>query len=293
MSRLMVSPVELRSGARRYPDAQVAVEGVSKAFQAEPSILSRLRSRPPERYVALEDVNLAIKKNTFVSIIGPSGCGKSTLLNLIAGLDRPSSGQILVDGERIKGPGPDRGIIFQNYALMPWLTALGNVEYAVETVCPELSRAQVKERARHYLTMVGLERSMHRYPKQISGGMKQRVAIARALSINPTILLMDEPFGALDALTRAYLQEEVLRIWENNRVTVVLITHSIEEALLLSDQIVLMSRGPAARIADVIDLPPLRPRQRSVIDQHPDFLAVKIRLEEHLLNETRAVEERT
>jgi nitrate/nitrite transport system ATP-binding protein len=293
MRATMVYTLEPRSAARRFPDAQVAVEAVSKVFQAESSLLSRLRSRPPERYVALEDVDLAIKKNTFVSIIGPSGCGKSTLLNLIAGLDRPSSGQILVDGERIKGPGPDRGIIFQNYALMPWLTALGNVEYAVETVAPELSRAQVKERARHYLNMVGLERSMHRYPKQISGGMKQRVAIARALSINPTILLMDEPFGALDALTRAYLQEEVLRIWENNRITVVLITHSIEEALLLSDQIVLMSRGPAARIADVIDLPPLRPRQRSVIDQHPDFLAVKIRLEEHLLNETRAVEEHT
>jgi nitrate/nitrite transport system ATP-binding protein len=289
----MVShPVPLPA-VRRFPEAQVAVEGVSKVFQAEASLLSRLRSKPVDRYVALEDVNLAINKNTFVSIIGPSGCGKSTLLNLIAGLDRPSSGQILVDSVRIKGPGPDRGIIFQNYALMPWLTALGNVEYAVETACPELSRAQAKERARQYLAMVGLERAMHRYPKEISGGMKQRVAIARALSINPSILLMDEPFGALDALTRAYLQEEVLRIWEDNRITVVLITHSIEEALLLSDQIVLMSRGPAATIADVIDVPAVRPRQRSVIEQHPDFLAIKLRLEEHLLNETRAVEERT
>jgi nitrate/nitrite transport system ATP-binding protein len=289
----MVShPVSLPA-VRRFPEAQVAVEGVSKVFQAEASLLSRLRSKPVDRYVALEDVNLAINKNTFVSIIGPSGCGKSTLLNLIAGLDRPSSGQILVDSVRIKGPGPDRGIIFQNYALMPWLTALGNVEYAVETACPDLSRAQAKERARQYLAMVGLERAMHRYPKEISGGMKQRVAIARALSINPSILLMDEPFGALDALTRAYLQEEVLRIWEDNRITVVLITHSIEEALLLSDQIVLMSRGPAATIADVIDVPAVRPRQRSVIEQHPDFLAIKLRLEEHLLNETRAVEERT
>jgi nitrate/nitrite transport system ATP-binding protein len=288
----MVSPPATVSAVRRFPEAQVAVESVSKVFQAETSLFSRLRSKPVDRYVALEDVNLAINKNTFVSIIGPSGCGKSTLLNLIAGLDLPSSGQILVEGERIKGPGPDRGVIFQNYALMPWLTALGNVEYAVETACPELSRGQAKERARHYLTMVGLERAMHRYPKEISGGMKQRVAIARALSINPNILLMDEPFGALDALTRAYLQEEVLRIWENNRITVVLITHSIEEALLLSDQIVLMSRGPAATIADVIDVPAVRPRQRSVIEQHPEFLAIKLRLEEHLLNETRAVEER-
>lgn len=293
MAPTMVLPSSHSSGVRRFPEAQVAVEGVSKLFQAEASLLSRLRSKSVDRYVALEDVNLAINKNTFVSIIGPSGCGKSTLLNLIAGLDRPSGGQILVDGERIKGPGPDRGIIFQNYALMPWLTALGNVEYAVETVCPELSRGQAKERARHYLATVGLERAMHRYPKELSGGMKQRVAIARALSINPSILLMDEPFGALDALTRAYLQEEVLRIWENNRITVVLITHSIEEALLLSDQIVLMSRGPAATIADVINVPSIRPRQRSLIDQHPEFLAIKLRLEEHLLNETRAVEERS
>lgn len=292
MSLSMTTVPAAISAVRHFPEAQVSVESVSKIFEAETSFLTRLLRRPTDRYVALEDVNLAIKKNTFVSIIGPSGCGKSTLLNLIAGLDRPSCGQILVDGERIKGPGPDRGIIFQNYALMPWLTALGNVEYAVSTACPGLSRGQAKERARHYLAMVGLDRAMHRYPKEISGGMKQRVAIARALSINPNILLMDEPFGALDALTRAYMQEEVLRIWENNRITVVLITHSIEEALLLSDQIVLMSRGPAATIADVIQVPSLRPRQRSVIEQHPDFLAIKLRLEEHLLNETRAVEER-
>lgn len=276
----------------RFPDAQVRVEGVSKVFSAERGLLASLSRRKSSGYVALEDVSLSIEKNTFVSIIGPSGCGKSTLLNLIAGLDRPTSGQILVEGQRVRGPGPDRGIIFQNYALMPWLTALGNVEYAVETACPNLSRGQARERARDYLTMVGLERAMHRYPKQISGGMKQRVAIARALSINPNILLMDEPFGALDALTRSYLQEEVLRIWEDHRVTVVLITHSIEEALLLSDQIVLMSRGPAATIADVINLPALRPRQRSVIEQHPEFVAIKMRLEEHLLQETRALEER-
>lgn len=274
-----------------YPEAQIQVEGVGKVFATETGLLGSLRRRRPSGYIALEAVDLRIEQNTFVSIIGPSGCGKSTLLNLIAGLDRVSSGQILVNGQRITGPGPDRGIIFQNYALMPWLTVLGNVEYAVQTACPSLSRAQVRERAREHLVTVGLERAMHRYPKQISGGMKQRVAIARALSINPSILLMDEPFGALDALTRAYLQDEVLRIWEEHRITVVLITHSIEEALLLSDRIVLMSRGPAATIADVIDLPAVRPRQRSLIEQHPDFLAVKQRLEEHLLRETRAVEE--
>jgi nitrate/nitrite transport system ATP-binding protein len=293
MTSSALTPTPADELGQRFPDAQVRVEGVSKVFSADSGLFASLTRRRPSGYVALEDVSLRIEKNTFVSIIGPSGCGKSTLLNLIAGLDRPSAGQILVEGERVRGPGPDRGIIFQNYALMPWLTALGNVEYAVETACPELSRGQARERAREYLRMVGLERAMHRYPKQISGGMKQRVAIARALSINPSILLMDEPFGALDALTRSYLQEEVLRIWEDHRVTVVLITHSIEEALLLSDQIVLMSRGPAATIADVINLPPVRPRQRSVIEQHPEFLAIKLRLEEHLLNETRAVEERT
>ncbi|WP_126147607.1 ABC transporter ATP-binding protein [Synechococcus elongatus] len=272
--------------------AQLLIEQVGKVFTVNsPSLLDRLRQRSPKRYVALEDVNLAIASNTFVSIIGPSGCGKSTLLNLIAGLDLPTSGQILLDGQRIRSPGPDRGIVFQNYALMPWMTALENVIFAVETARPNLSKSQAREVAREHLELVGLTKAADRYPGQISGGMKQRVAIARALSIRPKLLLMDEPFGALDALTRGYLQEEVLRIWEANKLSVVLITHSIDEALLLSDRIVVMSRGPRATIREVIDLPAVRPRQRSVIEEDERFVKIKLRLEEHLFNETRAVEE--
>ena len=273
-------------------ECHVAVEQVSKSFAITDKSfwLSRKKAN---LYQAIQDINLTIRKNTFVSIIGPSGCGKSTLLNLIAGLDQPTTGSISVNNRVIQGPGPDRGIIFQNYALMPWLTALQNVEYAVETACPKLTKSQARERARDFLTMVGLERAMNRYPKQISGGMKQRVAIARALSIDPDILLMDEPFGALDALTRTYLQDEVLQIWEKNRITVVMITHSIEEALLLSDEIILMSSGPAATIADVIPVPLPRPRLRNIVEKDSTFLDIKLRLEEHLLDETRAVEERT
>ncbi|ABB58135.1 ABC transporter ATP-binding protein [Synechococcus elongatus] len=272
--------------------AQLLIEQVGKVFTVNsPSLLDRLRQRSPKRYVALEDVNLTIASNTFVSIIGPSGCGKSTLLNLIAGLDLPTSGQILLDGQRIRSPGPDRGIVFQNYALMPWMTALENVIFAVETARPNLSKSQAREVAREHLELVGLTKAADRYPGQISGGMKQRVAIARALSIRPKLLLMDEPFGALDALTRGYLQEEVLRIWEANKLSVVLITHSIDEALLLSDRIVVMSRGPRATIREVIDLPAVRPRQRSVIEEDERFVKIKLRLEEHLFNETRAVEE--
>lgn len=272
--------------------AQLLIEQVGKVFTVNsPSPLDRLRKRSPNNYIALEDVNLAIAPNTFVSIIGPSGCGKSTLLNLIAGLDLPTSGQILLDGQRIRNPGPDRGIVFQNYALMPWMTALDNVIFAVETARPNLSKAQAREVAREHLELVGLTKAADRYPGQISGGMKQRVAIARALSIRPKLLLMDEPFGALDALTRGYLQEEVLRIWEANKLSVVLITHSIDEALLLSDRIVVMSRGPRATIREVIDLPAVRPRQRSVIEEDERFIKIKVRLEEHLFNETRAVEE--
>ncbi|MCP9824617.1 ABC transporter ATP-binding protein [Synechococcus sp. EJ6-Ellesmere] len=281
------------SATNDYSEVQLSIENVGKVFTSEPGLLRSLTGRRASAgYVALEDVNLRIEENTFVSIIGPSGCGKSTLLNLMAGLDEPSSGQILMDGLRIRGPGPDRGVVFQNYVLMPWLTALENVIYAIETAQPSISKGNAKEQAREYLSMVDLEKAMGRYPREMSGGMKQRVAIARALSIKPKILLMDEPFGALDALTRGYLQEEVLQLWENHRVTVVLVTHSIDEALLLSDQIVLMSSGPNARISDLIDLPRIRPRKRNIIETHPDFLAVKQRLEDHLFRETRAIEDK-
>jgi len=209
---------------------------------------------------------------------------------LIAGLNTPSSGAVLVNGEEIYAPGPDRGVVFQNYALMPWLTVAENLHFAIETVYPKMSLADRKSRVYEYIELVGLKGAEKKHPHELSGGMKQRVGIARALAIDPQILLMDEPFGALDALTRGFLQDEVARIWEQKRKTVVMITHSIEEALLLSDKIVMMKRGPSAGIDEILDVPFPRPRSRENLDQQAGYHALKAEMEEHLMRETRAVE---
>ncbi|MGA1262945.1 MAG: ABC transporter ATP-binding protein [Prochlorothrix sp.] len=271
--------------------AHLSIRNVSKVFPGKGGLFNRLTGQSSSDFVAIEDISLEIEPNTFVSIIGPSGCGKSTLLNIIAGLSSPTQGELLLNDRPITGPGPDRGIVFQNYALMPWMTVEGNVRFAVETVNPKLSLGQQREIVRQALELVNLTGAAHKHPHEISGGMKQRVGIARALAINPKILLMDEPFGALDALTRGFLQDEVERIWEQDRKTVVMITHSIAEALLLSDKIVMMTRGPGAKIAAVLDVPFPRPRNRETIDEHPAYHALKIEMEHHLTLETRAVEE--
>jgi nitrate/nitrite transport system ATP-binding protein len=242
-------------------------------------------------FVALENINLNIEHNTFVTIIGPSGCGKSTLLNIIAGLSSATTGSVMMNKEPIRDPGPDRGMVFQNYALMPWMTVEENIRFAVETVYPKMSIIQQKRIVKEHIQLVGLEGADQKHPHELSGGMRQRVGIARALAINPQILLMDEPFGALDALTRGFLQEEIERIWEEYRKTVIMITHSIEEALLLSDKIIMMTKGPAAKIAQTLEVPFPRPRKRSQVEEHPDYLKLKIQMEEHLYRETRAVEE--
>jgi len=269
----------------------LSIQNVSKVYLGKRDWFSRVTRKATRDYIALEDINLEIEPNTFVSIIGPSGCGKSTLLNIIAGLSQPSTGTVAIAGVPITGPGPDRGVVFQNYALMPWMTVMDNIRFAIETVNPKLSSARQKAIAQEYIDLVGLRGAEQRHPHELSGGMKQRVGIARALAINPQILLMDEPFGALDALTRGFLQDEVERIWEQQRQTVVLITHSIEEALLLSDKIVMMTRGPAARIAQILDVPFPRPRHRESLDQHPAYHLLKTEMELHLSRETRAVEE--
>lgn len=270
---------------------QLALRNVFNVFPGRQSWQDKLLRRTSPDFVAIADINLDIAANTFVSIIGPSGCGKSTLLSIMAGLTRPTSGSVLQNGKQVRGPGADRGVVFQNYSLMPWMTVAENIRFAIETVHPQLTLTQQKDIVRESIALVGLHGSEHRHPYELSGGMKQRVGIARALAINPEILLMDEPFGALDALTRGFLQDEVARIWEQQRKTVVLITHSIEEALLLSDQIVMMSRGPAARIVDVLDVPFPRPRKRENLDQYPAYHKLKAELERHLSRETRAIEE--
>jgi len=211
----------------------------------------------------LKDINLNIAKGEFISIIGHSGCGKSTVLNIVAGLLEPSLGGVILDGKEVRGPGPDRSMVFQNHSLLPWLTCFENVHLAVERVFGQTeSKAQLAQRVQEALALVHLTHAEHKYPHEISGGMKQRVGIARALSMQPKVLLLDEPFGALDALTRAHLQDELMKIVAATHSTVVMVTHDVDEAVLLSDRIVMMTNGPAATIGEIlaVDLP--KPRNR-------------------------------
>jgi nitrate/nitrite transport system ATP-binding protein len=225
-----------------------------------------------KEYVAVKDVNLQIKKDEIVSIIGHSGCGKSTLLNMIAGLDRVSSGGIFLNNKEVNGPGPDRAVVFQNHSLLPWLTVYQNIELAVKKVMPELSKAELEERVDKFVDMVNLTHARDKFPGEISGGMKQRVGIARALSIRPEVLLMDEPFGALDSLTRANLQEHLMRIQQSVKNTVIIITHDIDEAVLLSDRVVMMTNGPSATIGEVLEVNLPHPRNRVELQKDPEYI---------------------
>lgn len=224
-------------------------------------------------FVALRDINLAVSKGEFVALIGHSGCGKSTLLNLIAGLTRPTGGSLICANREIAGPGPDRAVVFQNHSLLPWLTCHENVHLAVERVFGATeTRAQLKARTEAALALVGLSPAANKRPGEISGGMKQRVGIARALSMEPKVLLMDEPFGALDALTRAKLQDELLQIVAKTQSTVVMVTHDVDEAVLLADRIVMMTNGPAATIGEILAVDIERPRNRVTLAEDPRYL---------------------
>ncbi|MDU9408094.1 ABC transporter ATP-binding protein [Pseudomonas sp. zfem001] len=235
------------------------------------------------RFQALADVNLSIARGEFVALIGHSGCGKSTVLNLIAGLLDANAGGLICNGREIDGPGPERAVVFQNHSLLPWMTCFGNVHLAVEKVFgARENKAQLKARTEQALNMVGLNHAMHKHPNEISGGMKQRVGIARALAMEPKVLLMDEPFGALDALTRAHLQDELLRIVGQTQSTVVMVTHDVDEAVLLSDRIVMMTNGPAATVGEIlaVDLP--RPRDRLALANDPQYHAYRTAVLEFL-----------
>jgi len=273
------------------PTAQLSIRNVTKVFPGKRGFVDKLLGKASADFPALDGISLDIEPKTFISIIGPSGCGKSTLLNIIAGLSSATAGEVLLNGSLIARPGPDRGMVFQGYALMPWMTVEGNIYFAVETVFPKMAKKRIQGIVREMLALVGLTGAEKKHPHELSGGMKQRVGIARALAINPQILLMDEPFGALDALTRGFLQDEIERIWEQEKKTAIMITHSIDEALLLSDRIVMMTRGPAAKIAKVLDVPFPRPRDRETIDEHPAYHDLKHEMQLHLGRETRAVEE--
>ena len=232
---------------------------------------------------ALRDINLSIRKGEFVTLIGHSGCGKSTLLNLIAGLTTATDGVLICANREISGPSPERGVVFQNHSLLPWLTCHENVHLAVERVFGATeSKARLKERTKAALEMVGLTHAENKRPNEISGGMKQRVGIARALSMEPKVLLMDEPFGALDALTRAHLQDELLKIVAKTQSTVVMVTHDVDEAVLLSDRIVMMTNGPAATIGEILNVRLARPRDRVALAQDALYSQYRISVLEFL-----------
>lgn len=238
------------------------------------------KSKGKGTFTAVKDIDLTIGKGEIVSIIGHSGCGKSTLMNTISGMVAPSSGEVIANGNVVKGPGPDRGIVFQNYSLLPWLTVYKNVFEAVDSVLPHLSKAEKTELVEKNLEMVNLLPHKDKLPSQLSGGMKQRVAIARAFAINPSILLLDEPFGALDALTKGSMHIELLKLWnlDNRNKTIVMVTHDIEEAIFLSDRVVVMNNGPAATIKEIVDIPLERPRNKKDIIHLPEYQEVHDRL---------------
>jgi len=226
-------------------------------------------------YLALKGIDLEIKKGEFISLIGHSGCGKSTLLNMVAGLDRPTEGVVLLEGQTIRSPGPDKMVVFQNYSLLPWLTVKENVALAVDEVHSGLSNSEREEIIRYHIHLVGLDQAVDKRPAQLSGGMKQRVAIARALAVRPKLLLLDEPFGALDALTRGNLQEQLLQICEENQITAVIVTHDVDEAVLLSDRIVMLTNGPGSKIGQIVDVDIPRPRKRLEVVNHPSYYALR------------------
>ena len=238
--------------------AMIEIEAVSKTFETK-------RDR---RHLAIADISLAVAAGEFVSILGPSGCGKSTLLYIVSGFVTPSTGSVVVNGRPVTGPGPDRGPVFQEFALFPWKTVLGNVMYGPHQQGVRATEAEAQSRA--LIEMVGLKGYENFYPKELSGGMKQRVALARTLAYHPEVLLMDEPFGALDAHTRTRLQNDLLNIWERDRKTVLFVTHSVDEAVFLSDKVVMMSKSPG-RIRQVIDIDLPRPRRRTELLLDPRY----------------------
>ncbi|WP_298484436.1 ABC transporter ATP-binding protein [uncultured Maribacter sp.] len=244
--------------------------------------LKKVYPTPKGDYVVLEDLNLQIMKEEFVTIIGHSGCGKTTMLSMIAGLNPISGGNIAVLGNPVKGPGPDRGVIFQAPSLMPWMTALENVLLGVNQVFPHASKKERKDIAKYYLHKVGLDGSFDKKAIALSQGMQQRVGIARAFAIKPKVLLLDEPFGMLDSLTRGELQDILIEIWNKEKITAVMITHDVDEAIFLADRVVMMTSGPRAKIGDILNIDFERPRTRKSVLEHDDYYKYRKHLIEFL-----------
>ncbi|HCF27792.1 MAG TPA: bacitracin ABC transporter ATP-binding protein [Cyanobacteria bacterium UBA11049] len=252
-------------GTGRYArDPFLVIEEVSKVYPSKTGAST-----------VLDRVNLTVYEGEFICLIGHSGCGKTTLLNMVSGFNQPTSGEVRLQTKRVTEPGPDRMMVFQNYSLLPWMTAFDNVYLAIDAVYQNKSKADKRAIALEHLAMVGLTEAADKKPSQLSGGMKQRVAIARALAIRPQVLILDEPFGALDAITKEELQEELLQIWRDHQVTVLMITHDIDEALFLADRLVMMTNGPSATIGEVLDIPFARPRNRARIMEDPKYYQLR------------------
>ena len=256
----------------------LVVESLKKVYPASGGALN-----PP----VFENIYFHINAGEFACIIGHSGCGKTTILNVLAGLEEPSEGVVIMDGQEVSGPSLDRGVVFQGHALMPWMTVLGNVAFAVKSKWPGWSKEKVTQHCTHFLEMVGLGHAIHKKPSELSGGMKQRVGISRAFSIQPKMLLLDEPFGALDALTRGTIQDELLKIVQATRQTVFMITHDVDEAILLSDKVLLMSNGPHAKIAEIVEITMPRNRTRSEIHHDPQYYKIRNHLVDFLVNRSK------
>jgi len=235
------------------------------------------------RVDVLKDVNLKVAQNEFVAVIGFSGAGKSTLVSLLAGLEQPTAGEVRMDGEKVLRPGPRRGVMFQSYSLLPWLTVYGNIQLAVKQVFPKYSKAEVREHVERYIEMVHLTPARDKRPHELSGGMRQRVSLARTLSMQPEVLLLDEPLSALDALTRAVLQDEILQIWEQEKKTVVLITNDVDEAILMADRIVPLTMGPEATLAEPFPVTLARPRDRRTLTDQPEYQQLKAEITSYLV----------
>jgi len=257
----------------------LSVEALQKVYPASDG-----KPNPP----VFEDIHFGIERGEFVCIIGHSGCGKTTILNVLAGLEEASSGVVIMDGKEVKGPSLDRGVVFQSHALMPWMSVLGNVAFAAKSRWPQWSKTQIDAHCTKYLEMVGLGHAIHKKPAELSGGMKQRVGIARAFAIQPKMLLLDEPFGALDALTRGTIQDELLKIVLATHQTVFMITHDVDEAILLADKVILMSNGPLAKIAEIVEITMPRDRTRAEIHHDPQFYRIRNHLVDFLVNRSKS-----
>lgn len=237
--------------------------------------VSKVYNTPQGPFTVLSGVNLTVAEGEFVCLIGHSGCGKSTLLDMVSGFRPPTFGEVRLQAKRIEEPGPDRMVVFQNYSLLPWKSAFENIYLAVKTVYPNKTKAEKVAIVREHLEMVGLTEAADKRPSELSGGMKQRVCIARALAIRPKILILDEPFGALDAITREEMQEELLKIWQDHQVTILMVTHDIDEALFLADRVVMMTNGPSAQIGEIMTVPFARPRDRTQIIENPEYYSLR------------------